>query len=49
VTVELPKPRDQTDTKGLVEFTRLRTQVQRLIRREAGSEAVTSNPQSYGS
>jgi NitT/TauT family transport system ATP-binding protein len=40
VAVELPKPRDQIETKRLTEFSRLRTDVQRLIKREARSEAV---------
>jgi NitT/TauT family transport system ATP-binding protein len=38
VAVELPKPRDQIETKGLAEFSRLRTDVHRLIKRDAGSE-----------
>ncbi len=37
VAVELPKPRSQTETKGLAEFVRLRTHVQLLVAREAGA------------
>ena len=32
--VELPRPRDQVETKELAEFTRLRAHVYRLIKRE---------------
>src|SRR5687767_943890 len=37
VAVELPEPRDQVETRGMAEFTRLRTHVQRAIKEEAGS------------
>ena len=36
LTVDLPKPRDQTGTRGRAEFARLRTVVQRAIKEEAG-------------
>jgi NitT/TauT family transport system ATP-binding protein len=44
VAVELPKPRDQIETKGLAEFSRLRTDVHRLIKRKARSDAATPSP-----
>jgi len=40
VAVDLPKPRDQIETRGMAEFTRLRTHVQRTIREEAGSSSA---------
>ncbi len=39
VAVELPRPRDQIETRGSPEFTRLRTQVQRAISDEAGRQS----------
>ena len=35
VAVDLPKPRDQVETRGMAEFARLRTQVHRLIKEQA--------------
>lgn len=40
VTVHLPQPRDQIETKSLAEFARLRAYVHRMIRREDG-EAIS--------
>ncbi len=40
VAVDLPKPRDQIETRGMAEFTRLRTHIQRTIREEAGSSSA---------
>ncbi len=37
VAVGLPKPRTQTESKGLAEFARLRTQVQLLLSHESGN------------
>ena len=44
LTVDLPHPRDQVDTKELPEFARLRAHVYRLIKREqsGGEEDATS-------
>ena len=39
VAVELPRPRDQIETRGSPEFARLRTQVQRAISDEAGRQS----------
>ena len=44
VVVDLPKPRDQIETRALPEFIRLRTRVHRLIRQEAGREAPSPSP-----
>jgi NitT/TauT family transport system ATP-binding protein len=44
VTVDLPRPRDQVDTKELREFARLRAHVYRLIKREA-----TAHDRPFGS
>jgi NitT/TauT family transport system ATP-binding protein len=38
LTVDLPHPRDQVDTKELPEFARLRAHVYRLIKREQSTE-----------
>ena len=40
VAVDLPKPRDQIETRGMAEFTRLRTHIQRTIKEEAGSSSA---------
>jgi NitT/TauT family transport system ATP-binding protein len=36
IPVDLPRPRDQLETKELPEFAQLRTHVYRLIKREQG-------------
>jgi NitT/TauT family transport system ATP-binding protein len=46
VAVELPRPRDQIETKGLAEFSRLRAHVHRFIKREAGGEVASASPSS---
>jgi NitT/TauT family transport system ATP-binding protein len=40
VGVDLPRPRDQVETKELPEFTRLRAHVYRLIKREQTAAEV---------
>jgi NitT/TauT family transport system ATP-binding protein len=40
VAVELPKPRDQIETRGMAEFARLRTHVQRAIKSEVAGETA---------
>ncbi len=42
ITVDLPRPRDQLETKELPEFTRLRAHVYRLIKRERAQEPAAS-------
>ena len=39
IAVDLPRPRDQIETKELAEFAHLRAHVYRLIKREQGTEA----------
>ena len=50
LTVDLPHPRDQVDTKELPEFARLRAHVYRLIKREqsGGEEDATTGGRAGG-
>ncbi len=43
IDVDLPRPRDQVDTKELPEFARLRAHVYRLIKREREQQAAGTN------
>ena len=44
LTVDLPRPRDQVETKELSEFARLRAHVYRLIKRELATESPAAEP-----
>jgi NitT/TauT family transport system ATP-binding protein len=44
LSVDLPRPRDQVDTKELPEFARLRAHVYRLIKRERSAEGPATEP-----